>query len=157
MAEELPSREILEQLVERLHHLERVLQANTARLPLIERRLGVEPAAPRPARPTVQERFPDQTQPALSDIHATEPANVAAPDAHAPQDAHTPQAPRPPHDARAQQDEARGASQPAVVAVAAFETTAGPRASATGESARPRRSEEHTSAPKSRLGTPNAV
>lgn len=133
MAEELPSREILEQLVERLDHLERVLQANTARLHLIERRLGVEPP-PRRERPTMQERYPDETQFAPSDIHATEPANVAAQDAGAPPDAHAPQDARTPPDARAQQDDARDASQPAVVA--AFETAAGARASAPGASAR---------------------
>jgi uncharacterized membrane protein len=136
MAEELPSREILEQLVERLDHLERVLQANTARLHLIERRLGVEPPPPRRERLSVQDRYPDQTQPAPSDIHATEPANVATQDAHAPQDAHASHDARTPPDAHAQQDEARGASQPTVAAIAAFETTAGPRASAPGESAR---------------------
>lgn len=42
MAEELPSREILKQLVERLDLLERVLRTNTARLHAIEQRLGIE-------------------------------------------------------------------------------------------------------------------
>src|SRR5947209_19605325 len=43
MAEDQTSREILEQLVERLDHLERVLQSNTMRLHAIERRVGLEP------------------------------------------------------------------------------------------------------------------
>lgn len=45
MAEEQTSRELLERLVERLDHLERILQSNTARLHAVERRLGLE--APR--------------------------------------------------------------------------------------------------------------
>src|SRR5205085_2349280 len=43
MAEDQTSREILEQLVERLDHLERVLQSNTMRLHAVERRVGLEP------------------------------------------------------------------------------------------------------------------
>src|SRR5437764_12207171 len=97
MAEDLPSRDILEQLVERLDHLESVLQANTARLHLIERRLGVEPPRPGRARATVQERYPDEVKEAPSDIHTTEQANLAAQgprppqDFPPPQDLHTPQ------------------------------------------------------------------
>ena len=41
MAEDLPSREILKQLVERLDLLERVLGRNTARLHIIEQHLGI--------------------------------------------------------------------------------------------------------------------
>ena len=41
MAEDPPSREILQQLLERLDLLERVLQGHTARLYLIERQLGI--------------------------------------------------------------------------------------------------------------------
>lgn len=47
MAEDTPSRELLENLVERLDHLERILQAQTARLYAVEQRLGFEPR-PRP-------------------------------------------------------------------------------------------------------------
>jgi uncharacterized membrane protein len=50
MAEDQTSREILEQLVERLDHLERVLQAHTARLYAVERHMGLE-APPSPQRP----------------------------------------------------------------------------------------------------------
>src|SRR5919199_5375720 len=78
MAEDLPSREILEQLVERLDHLERVLQANTARLHAVEQRLGVEPPRPARPRPTLRERYPDETEKAVSAIHATEPGGAAA-------------------------------------------------------------------------------
>jgi uncharacterized membrane protein len=46
MAEEQSSRELLEQLVERLEHLERVLQSQTMRLYAIERRLGLDSPAP---------------------------------------------------------------------------------------------------------------
>lgn len=49
MAEETPSRELLENLVERIDHLERILQAQTARLYAVEQRLGFEPRTrPRP-------------------------------------------------------------------------------------------------------------
>jgi uncharacterized membrane protein len=47
MAEDTPSRELLENLVERLDHLEQILQAQTARLYAVEQRLGFEPR-PRP-------------------------------------------------------------------------------------------------------------
>jgi uncharacterized membrane protein len=47
MAEDTPSRELLENLVERLDHLERILQAQTARIYAVEQRLGFEPR-PRP-------------------------------------------------------------------------------------------------------------
>lgn len=43
MAEETPSRELLENLVERIDHLERVLQTQTARLYAIEQHVGFEP------------------------------------------------------------------------------------------------------------------
>src|ERR1700752_3467153 len=99
MAEDLPSREILEQLVERLDHLERVLQANTARLHLIERRLGVEPPRPARPRPTIQERYPDEVKEAAPDIHATEPANFTPQGATTPQDIH------PSQEAHSRQDE----------------------------------------------------
>ncbi|MDQ3919862.1 MAG: DUF2339 domain-containing protein, partial [Acidobacteriota bacterium] len=136
MAEDRPSREILEQLVERLDHLERVLQANTARLHLIERRLEIEPP-PRSTRPTIQERYPDEASGAASDIHATEPANVASQEARAPQDARPPRDVSAPQDARAQTDSARRESSPsATVEGGAFETTAGPEASVRNDSVR---------------------
>jgi uncharacterized membrane protein len=50
MAEEQTSRELLEQLAARLAHLERLMQAQTARLYAVERRLGIE-SAPQPRRP----------------------------------------------------------------------------------------------------------
>ena len=86
MAEDLPSREILEQLVERLDHLERVLQANTARLHAVEQRLGVEPPRPARPRPALRERYPGETEKAVSAIHATEPGGVAAEGARPAQD-----------------------------------------------------------------------
>lgn len=136
MAEDRPSREILEQLVERLEHLERVLQANTARLHLIERRLEIEPP-PRRTRPTIQDRYPDEASGAASDIHATEPANVASQEARAPQDARPPRDAHAPQDARAQTDSARRESSPsATVEGDAFETTAGPEASVLNDSVR---------------------
>jgi uncharacterized membrane protein len=53
MAEDQTSREILEQLVERLDHLERVLQAHTERLYAIERRVGLVSPPPQ-RRPTYE-------------------------------------------------------------------------------------------------------
>src|ERR1051325_7844717 len=47
MDEETPSRELLENLVERIDRLERILQTQTARLYAVEQRLGFEPR-PRP-------------------------------------------------------------------------------------------------------------
>lgn len=145
MAEDLPSREILEQLVERLDSLERVLQANTARLHLIERQLGIEP--PLRTRTTIQERYPDEAKNAASDIHATEPANVASQEARATPDARPPRDERAPRDARAQPDSARRESSPsATVEGDAFETTAGPGASVPVESV-PRASVSYESIP----------
>jgi uncharacterized membrane protein len=43
MAEDTSSRELLENIVERLDHLERILQTHTARLYAVEQRLGIEP------------------------------------------------------------------------------------------------------------------
>lgn len=50
MSEEQTSREILSQLVERLDHLERLLQTQTARLYAVERRLGLEAPPEQPPR-----------------------------------------------------------------------------------------------------------
>jgi uncharacterized membrane protein len=59
MAEDQTSRELLSQLVERLDHLERLLQSQTARLYAVERRLGIE--APPPARrPPLYETLVDE-------------------------------------------------------------------------------------------------
>ena len=61
MSEDLPLRETLEQLIERLDHLERVLQANTTRLHAVELRLGLDstPRAAQQRRPTY-ERLKDE-------------------------------------------------------------------------------------------------
>jgi uncharacterized membrane protein len=134
MAEDLPSRDILEQLVERLDHLERVLQANTARLHLIERRLGVEP--PAPARATIRERYHDEVKEAAPDIHATEPANVTPQGAGAPQDIRPPQDSGPRQDFRPPQDETSRESSSATGADFGFGAAAGPEESASGEAAR---------------------
>src|SRR5438874_4689746 len=74
MAEELPSREILEQIVERLDHLESLLQSNTARLHFIERRLGIEPPLP------VRQRRPPH-EPRAGENGETRAPQVEAPDA----------------------------------------------------------------------------
>jgi uncharacterized membrane protein len=68
MAEDLPSREILKQLVERLDLLERLLAANTARLHLIERRLGI--ASQRPPLDESLAGASDKTHLATSQIKA---------------------------------------------------------------------------------------
>jgi uncharacterized membrane protein len=54
MAEDTPSRELLENLVERLDHLEQTLQAQTARLYAIEQRLGFK-SRPRPRPLDIQD------------------------------------------------------------------------------------------------------
>ena len=120
MAEDLPSREILEQLVERLDHLERVLQANTARLHAVERRLGVEPPPPARPRPAIRERYPDEIKEAVSALHTTETGSAAA------------------EEERAQQDASRRAAPAATYAGAASQSEAGPAlgASVEGEAAR---------------------
>ena len=66
MAEDLPSREILKQLVERLDLLERVLATTTTRLYLIERQLGI--ATQRQALPEPRARERGETHPATSQI-----------------------------------------------------------------------------------------
>ncbi|HEX6186387.1 MAG TPA: DUF2339 domain-containing protein [Pyrinomonadaceae bacterium] len=59
MAEDQTQRELLSQLVERLDHLERLLQAQTARLYAVERRIGIE--TPPPARrPPLYETLTDE-------------------------------------------------------------------------------------------------
>jgi uncharacterized membrane protein len=61
MSEEQTSREILSQLVERLDHLERLLQTQTARLYAVERRLGLEspPEQQQPRRPSPYDMLTD--------------------------------------------------------------------------------------------------
>src|SRR5947209_3170228 len=58
MAEDETSRELLERLAERLDHLERVLQANTARLHAVERQLGLEAPTPRETQAGARQRRP---------------------------------------------------------------------------------------------------
>src|SRR5947207_6090117 len=90
MAEELPSREILEQIVERLDHLESLLQSNTARLHAIERRMAIEPLLPvrqrrPPHKPRAGEngetRAPQVEAPDADEIGLPARAEVEAPDA----------------------------------------------------------------------------
>ena len=76
MAEDQTQREILSQLVERLDQLERVLQAQTARLYAVERRLGIETPPPL-RRPPIYETLTDERDEARS----------ANPRPHAPQEA----------------------------------------------------------------------
>jgi len=68
MAEDQPARDALGELVERLEHLERLLQANTARLYALERRLGLEgppggQAAPAPQWSAAPERRTSEARP----------------------------------------------------------------------------------------------
>jgi uncharacterized membrane protein len=62
MAEDNASREDLERLIERLEHLEQVLQANTARLHAVEKQLraasGPTPPTPTPPTPRTRPRRP---------------------------------------------------------------------------------------------------
>jgi uncharacterized membrane protein len=63
MAEDTPSRELLENIVERLDNLERILQTQTARLYAVEQRLGFEPRPrPRPLGIEQAERDEHATQ-----------------------------------------------------------------------------------------------
>ena len=83
MAEDPPSREILQQLLERLDLLERVLGTNTARLHSIERRLGIV-RPPQPLQETLAGES-GETHPATSQVktqdlkssEATQPAPSA--------------------------------------------------------------------------------
>lgn len=87
MAEDLPSREILKQLVERLDLLERVLGTNTARLHIIEQHLGIDLKQQR-----LHESFPGQsgeTDPATSQV-TTPPATSQVEMAPAPSQVETP-------------------------------------------------------------------
>ena len=81
MAEDPPSREILEQLLERLDVLERVLQAHTARLHLMERRLGIAFKQQPLQEPLAAKTHPSTTQVKAPESKGSE-ANKPAP--HAP-------------------------------------------------------------------------
>src|SRR5919199_7003301 len=72
MAEEQTPRELLSQLVERLDHLERVLQAQTARLYAVEQRLGLEPPTPAQRRP-LYESLTDEREEARGFVTPSEP------------------------------------------------------------------------------------
>jgi uncharacterized membrane protein len=83
MAEDLTSREMLEQLVERLEHLERVLQSQTARLYAVERRLGLEsPPLPTQRRPLYESPEWDKAQTPPRTPPPTEAHDDARAEAH---------------------------------------------------------------------------
>lgn len=89
MAEDLPPREILEQLVERLDRLERLLQANTQRLHAVEQRLGIDAdtrPATAPPRPRTHDWLAEQREEQARAIHTTEAA-PSRPDAASRSDA----------------------------------------------------------------------
>jgi hypothetical protein len=88
MAEDLPSQRLLEQLVERLDHLESLLQSHTARLHAIERRLAIEPMlpprqtrAPREARPPQEMRAGESTDARTHQAGAPPAATIETPPA----------------------------------------------------------------------------
>lgn len=98
MADDLPSQELLKQLVERLDLLERVLGINTARLHAIERMLGIATQRPEglagesaktppPAQIKQEEKISQPTQPPPAVPPASEPP------AHAWSTAETPKSP----------------------------------------------------------------
>lgn len=72
MAEEQTSRELLEQLAARLEHLERVMQAQTARLYAVERRLGLE-APPAAQRRPLYESLKDEREEARGSAPMPDP------------------------------------------------------------------------------------
>jgi uncharacterized membrane protein len=67
MAEDPPSRELLQQLIERLDLLERVLQAQTTRLHLMERRLGIDRQ-----QQALPEQLAAETHPSTTQVKAPE-------------------------------------------------------------------------------------
>ena len=76
MAEDLPSREILKQLVERLDLLERLLAAHTTRLHSIEKHLGIvsqRQRLPEPLAGESSETHPATSQIKTEDLKASEP------------------------------------------------------------------------------------
>ena len=66
MAEDLPSPELLKELIERLDLLERVLGSNTARLHLIEQQLSISRQPPQVIKPVVGDN--GETHPATSEV-----------------------------------------------------------------------------------------
>ncbi|HEY0169810.1 MAG TPA: DUF2339 domain-containing protein [Pyrinomonadaceae bacterium] len=95
MAEEQTSREILSQLVERLDHLERLLQAQTARLYAVERRLGLEAPPEQPRWPPLHETPADERPETRRDAPPQTPPREGVPPAPA-REASTGEAARPP-------------------------------------------------------------
>ena len=89
MAEDLPSRELLKQLIERLDLLERVLRTNTARLNSIEQHLGIvsqRQSLHEPLADESGETHPATSQVKTQDLKVSEPTPTPA----------TPVAPEPP-------------------------------------------------------------
>ena len=80
MAEDQTSREILEQLVERLNHLERVLQSNTMRLHAVERRVGLEPPPPGVMRRPISDAHAAERDAAQPATEAQRDATNSGPD-----------------------------------------------------------------------------
>jgi uncharacterized membrane protein len=80
MAEDQTQRELLSQLVERLDHLERLLQAQTARLYAVERRLGIETPSPS-RRPPLYETLDDERDEARASNQRPHASQEAAPSA----------------------------------------------------------------------------
>jgi uncharacterized membrane protein len=94
MAEETPSRELLENLVERLDYLERILQAQTIRLYAVERRVGLE-VEPRPRPLGIEDAPPDESarasqRPPARDDDGREATQTPRADAPRPGDARAP-------------------------------------------------------------------
>lgn len=97
MSEETPSRELLENLVERLDQLERIMQAQTMRLYSVERRLGIE-NDPRPRPLGIEDAPPEEAQarptqrpptPYEDELGATQPQPQSQSQTHTPHaDAH---------------------------------------------------------------------
>ena len=88
MAEDLASQRLLEQLVERLDHLESLLQSHTVRLYAIERRLGIDPLpatrqarAPRETRPPQETRAGESTEPRTHQAGAPPATTIETPPA----------------------------------------------------------------------------
>src|SRR5215218_3692339 len=109
MAEETPSRELLENLVERIDHLERILQTQTARLYAVEQSLGFEPRT-RKRPPGVEDAGLEEPEPGQTPRPA-QGRRAADADADAPRQTPRDTGPRPfePRDAgRQQQPQPRG-------------------------------------------------
>ena len=77
---EQTSREMLAQLAARLEHLERLMQAQTARLYAVEQRLGLEPAARRPLYESLTDEREEGRGPAPN--AAPRPADAGRAQAH---------------------------------------------------------------------------